>query len=316
MNDIPFTVRIGPMNSTNQNLSAIIVQVILAIIMLAVAFEITIQDIKELPKLWKKLLLGYVMQITFLPVFMLLLLLVVNPSIHMALAFILLAACPGGNLSQLFVIRSNGNLGISMGLSFLSTLFSPLTVPGIFFLATHANPEWSQAYKSLELPWDNIINTLVTSIFIPLVVGLWMRNQEGAKWVKVRTSIEKSVPWLLGLILLGAIWSFRKSLYEIDRFMILMVMGASVGCFITAYLLTRLMTRDYSTSVTIAWEVSIQNSGLGMVLGLVYFSNIPEVSLVCSLWSIWQMLMGSLASSLIAKSLSRKETLCQVSTAG
>lgn len=304
------------MNSTDTQLSSIIVQVILAIIMLAVAFEITIKDIKELPKLWKKLALGYVMQITFLPIFMLLLLLVVNPSVHMVLAFILLAACPGGNLSQLFVIRSNGSIGISMGLSFLSTLFSPLTVPGIFYLATHANPEWSQAYKSLELPWDNIINTLITSIFIPLVIGIWMRNQEGPKWVKARNAIEKSVPWLLMVILTGAIWSFRKSLNEINSFMILMVMGASVGCFITAYFITRLMTRDYSTSVTIAWEVSIQNSGLGMVLGLVYFSHIPEVSLVCSLWSIWQMLMGSLASSFIAKRLSRKEALCRPSIAG
>jgi BASS family bile acid:Na+ symporter len=304
------------MNSSDQNLSAILVQFILAIIMLAVAFEITIKDIKELPKLWKKLLLGYIMQITFLPTFMLILLVIINPPIHMVLAFILLAACPGGNLSQLFVIRSNGHLGISMGLSFLSTLFSPLTVPGIFFLATHVNPDWTRAYKSLELPWGNIMSTLVTSIFIPLVVGIWMRNQEGPKWLKARTYIEKSVPWLLAIILGGAVWSFRKSLDEINTLMIMMVMGASVGCFITAYLLTRFLSRDYSTSVTIAWEVSIQNSGLGIMLGLIYFSNIPEVSLVCSLWSICQMLSGTIVSSLIAKFISRKEALCQVSSVG
>ena len=304
------------MNNSDQNLSALIVQLILAIIMLAVAFEITVKDIKELPKLWKKLMVGYVMQITFLPIFMMLLLLVVKPSIHMSLAFILLAACPGGNLSQLFVIRSNGNVGISMGLSFLSTLFSPLTVPGIFFLATHVKPEWSQAYKSLELPWDNIIYTLVTSIFIPLVVGIWMRNQEGPKWAKTREIIEKSVPWLLFVILAGACWNFRASLSEVNSFMVMMVVGGSIGCFILAYFFTRFITGEYSTSITIAWEVSIQNSGLGMVLGLVYFSNIPEVSLVCALWSICQMVMGSLASSMIAKFNLRKELICQTSNVG
>ena len=83
--------------------------------------------------------------------------------------------------------------------------------------------------------------------------------------------------------------------------MLFMVMGISTGCFITAYFFTRLITRDYSTSVTIAWEVSIQNSGLGMVLGLVYFAHIPEVSLVCALWGIWQMVMGVIVSSLIGK---------------
>jgi BASS family bile acid:Na+ symporter len=289
------------MNQTDQNLPALIVQVILAIIMLAVAFEITLADIKALPKMWRKLLLGYVMQITFLPAFMLLVLMFINPKINLVLAFLLLSSCPGGNLSQLFVIRSKGNIGISMGLSFLSTLFSPLTVAGIFFLATHANSTWTRAYKDLELPWGNIFNTLLTSLFIPLVIGIWMSAQAGAGWTRVRELIQKSVPWLLISLLAGACWSFRESLSGIDTTMLLMVFGISLGCFIAAYFFTFLVTRDYSTSVTIAWEVSIQNSGLGMVLGLVYFAHIPEVSLVCALWGIWQMAMGVMVSGIIGK---------------
>lgn len=269
--------------------------------MLAVAFEITIADIKALPKMWKKLLLGYVMQITFLPIFMLLILIIIQPSINMVMAFLLLSACPGGNLSQLFVIRSKGNIGISMGLSFLSTLFSPITVGGIFYLATHARSEWTQAYKSLELPWIDIFKTLIISIFIPLIIGIWMSAQAGPGWSKVREMIQKSVPWLLISLLVGATWSFRESLSGIDSLMLIMVLGISLGCFITAFFFTQFLTRDYSTSVTIAWEVSIQNSGLGMVLGLVYFSHIPEVSLVCALWGIWQMLMGVVVSTLIGK---------------
>lgn len=301
---------------TDQNLPALLVQLVLAFIMLAVAFEITISDIKELPKMWKKLLLGYVMQITFLPAFMLLMLLFINPSMNMVLAFLLLAACPGGNLSQLFVIRSNGNIGISMGLSFLSTLFSPITVPGIFFLATHANSQWSDAYKSLELPWGSIFNTLITSLFIPLIIGLWMGTKQTPKWVKARVIIQKCVPWLLFALLVGATWSFRKSLSGIDSLMVLMVVGISMGCFITAYFLNRFIAQDYSTSITIAWEVSIQNSGLGMVLGLVYFANIPEVSLVCALWGIWQMFMGVIVSGIIGKFISRNEVACQTSNVG
>jgi len=304
------------MNTTDQNLPALLVQLVLAFIMLAVAFEITISDIKELPKMWKKLLLGYVMQITFLPAFMLVMLIFINPSINMVMAFLLLAACPGGNLSQLFVIRSNGSIGISMGLSFLSTLFSPLTVPGIFFLATHANSEWSAAYKSLELPWGSIFNTLITSLFIPLIIGLWMGTKQGPKWVTARMLIQKSVPWLLFALLVGATWSFRKSLSGIDSLMVLMVLGISLGCFITAYFFNRFIAQDYSTSVTIAWEVSIQNSGLGMVLGLVYFANIPEVSLVCAIWGIWQMFMGVIVSGLIRKFISRNEVACQAANVG
>lgn len=304
------------MNNTDQNLPALLVQIVLAVIMLAVAFELSISDIKQLPKIWKKLLLGYVMQVTFLPAFIFLMLTIINPSINLVLAFLLLAACPGGNLSQLFVIRSNGNIGLSTGLTFFSTLLSPITVPGIFFLATHSNSEWSEAYKVLELSWGNIFKTLMTSLFIPLIIGLWMRSQQTPRWTMVRELIQKSVPWLLFALLSGACWSFRNALSGIDSSMIMMVAGISISCFIVSFFLNKLMSQDYTTSVTIAWEVSIQNSGLGMVLGLVYFSNVPEVSLVCALWGIWQIAMGFLVSGVISKIFSRNEVICQTPNVG
>jgi len=304
------------MNQIPQNLASVIVQLVLAIIMLAVAFEVTIKDLKALPAQWKKISFGYVMQITFLPIYMIGLMWFINPQSNLILAFLLLAACPGGNLSQLFVMRCQGNIGISMGLSFLSTLFSPLTVPGIFYLSTHLNPAWRETYKNLTLPWGDILQTLMISLFIPLILGMWLVEQKGAAWVKIRNLIQKCVPFLLVFLLFGAIWSFRKSIDDIDAAMMMMVLGISLSCFMTAYFFSRCIGQDYQTSVTYAWEVSIQNSGLGMVLGIVYFPSIPEVSLVCALWGLWQMLMGVVLSGFIRKMITRNGVVCQTSNAG
>jgi predicted Na+-dependent transporter len=98
--------------------------------------------------------------------------------------------------------------------------------------------------------------------------------------------------------------------------MIMMVAGISISCFILSFFFNKFLAQDYTTSVTIAWEVSIQNSGLGMVLGLVYFSNVPEVSLVCALWGIWQIGMGFLVSGVIGKIFSRSEVICQTPNVG
>jgi predicted Na+-dependent transporter len=213
-------------------------------------------------------------------------------------------------------MRCQGNIGISMGLSFLSTLFSPLTVPGIFFLATHVKPEWAAAYQKLSLPWGDIFVTLCLSLFLPLVAGMWLAGKTEARWVKVRTIIQKCVPWLLLFLLAGAAWNFRSSIGGIDLMMITMVLGISLSCFMTAYFFSRFMGQDYTTGVTYAWEVSIQNSGLGMVLGIVYFGNVPEVSLVCALWGIWQMVMGVVVSGVIRKIITKDGELCQSTSIG
>jgi bile acid:Na+ symporter, BASS family len=304
------------MSNTDQNLPALIVQFILAFIMLAVAFEVTIADLKSLPNQWKKLLLGYSMQVLFLPVYIIGLLLISGPSTNLVLAFLLLAACPGGNLSQLFVVRSNGSVSLSMGMTFISTILSPLTVPGIFFLATHANSDWIEAYKSLNLEWSSIFRTLFFSLFIPLVIGMWIANKKSTGWIKFRRAIQFSVPWLLFILLSGAVWSFRTSFSQVTPSMILMVAGLSFSCLLSSYLFARFIGQDHTTSITVAWEVSIQNSGLGMVLGIIYFSHVPEVTLVGALWGIWQIFMGLVISGLIKKRIFRKEVLCQTTNAG
>jgi bile acid:Na+ symporter, BASS family len=298
------------------DLTSIIVQVVLAIIMLTVALELNYIHVRELPRQWKKLVLGYLMQITFLPVFLIALLLLVQTSTQVTMAFLLLAACPGGNLSQYFTARSQGNISISMGLTFLSTLFSPLTVPGIFFLATHVKTEWMDVYRELYLPWQNILQTLLITLFLPLLIGLWMSTKTSPTWVTLKLRIQKIAPYLLWSLMAGAAWSFRASLILVSFSMVGMVIMISLASLTTSYFFSRLLAHDYTTSITYAWEVSIQNSGLGLVLGMLYFSNVPEVSVICGIWGVWQMFMGMIVSGLLKKHKLKGELICQPTSAG
>jgi bile acid:Na+ symporter, BASS family len=290
-----------------QNLTSVLVQLVLAIIMLSVAFEVKFHDIKSLPSQWKLILAGHSMQLIFLPLYVILLLLLVRPDANMVLAFLLLAACPGGNLSQYFVMRSQGRIGLSMGLTFISTLLSPLTVPLIFYLSSRVNSEWFGYYRALSLPWGSILQTLMLSLFTPLLVGMWLGQVQNRLLVRIRHGLQTCVPYLLGLLLTGAVWSFRAQIEHVNFLMLGLVFIVSFGSLVLTYFLSRLLGFDYSTSITFAWEVSIQNSGLGMVLGIVYFNSVPEVGLTCALWGIWQMAAGALVSGVIHK---RRNSLC------
>jgi bile acid:Na+ symporter, BASS family len=290
-----------------QNLTSVLVQLVLALIMLSVAFEVKFHDIKSLPAQWKLILAGYFMQLIFLPLYVIVLLLLVRPGANMVLAFLLLAACPGGNLSQYFVMRSRGRISLSMGLTFVSTLLSPLTVPLIFYLSSRVDSEWFGYYRALSLPWGSILQTLLLSLFTPLLVGMWLGQSQKGLLMRIRHGIQVSVPYLLGGLLAGAVWSFRAQIDHVNFLMMALVFILSFGSLVLIYFLSRLLSLDYSTSITFAWEVSIQNSGLGMVLGILYFGSVPEVGLTCALWGIWQMGVGGLVSGFIQK---RRDRLC------
>ena len=74
----------------------------IAIIMFGVALGITIDDFKLLLKNPKTLFVGVLSQFILLPAFTFLAILFIEPHPSFALGMMMIAACPGGNVSNFF----------------------------------------------------------------------------------------------------------------------------------------------------------------------------------------------------------------------
>ena len=100
-----------------------IVNIILAFVMFGVALGIKLSTFKEVFKSPKSVILGVMSQWIVLPAVTFVIAMILNPFITpmIALGMILVACCPGGNISNFISSLSKGNVELSVSMTAITT---------------------------------------------------------------------------------------------------------------------------------------------------------------------------------------------------
>ena len=107
----------------------LLLNVALALVMFGVALGITINDFKNLFKQPKIILAGILSQFFLLPLLTFGLVVLLEPEPSIALGMIMVAACPGGNISNFMTHLAKGNTALSISLTACATFFALFMTP-------------------------------------------------------------------------------------------------------------------------------------------------------------------------------------------
>ena len=155
-----------------------VLNVVLAFVMFGVALGIKPRTFIDILKSPKSIILGIVCQLLLLPALTLLLVMVMGDWISpmIALGMILVAACPGGNISNFITSLSRGNVELSVSLTAFNTALCVFSTPINF--AIWGNLYLKYAAKQdiilpeLQIPFWEIFQSIVIIMGIPLVLGI------------------------------------------------------------------------------------------------------------------------------------------------
>jgi BASS family bile acid:Na+ symporter len=161
------------LNLTTSNI--VTIKAFLGFMMFILAQDIQVHELK---KSWSRsLVLGGIGQLFLLPFLTFLVVSVVDFEPQLALGFIVVAACPGGNLSNLMSFLSHSNVALSVSLTILSTIACLFMTPfNIFFWGSMASNS-SVALQQVQMDAQDILMTLLFVIVIPLFLGIWVRKK-------------------------------------------------------------------------------------------------------------------------------------------
>ena len=291
-----------------------IVNIILAFIMFGVALGIKMDTFKEVFTKPKAVIVGVLLQWIGLPAVTFAVALALSPLITpmVALGMILVASCPGGNISNFMTSLSKGNIELSVTLSAISTAFAPFVTPLNFFF-------WGSMYSQiismnsdiprLVIPFFPMLEQILLLLGVPIVIGMLCAKY----FPNLTKKISKPTQYLsilLFLVMVIASFSQNFKLFITHLHYICIIVFIHNACALaTGYFGAAAAKLPFKERKTLTLEVGIQNSGLGLIL--LFNQNIfpPEIwhghyggmLMITAWWGIWHIISGLTVSTLFKR---------------
>jgi BASS family bile acid:Na+ symporter len=275
-----------------------LMNVCLAIIMFSVALSINAADFKEIWRNPRGILAGLASQYVVLPAMTFVMILVIQPEAGLALGMVLIAACPGGNISNFFSLQSRGNVALSVSLTVIATLLAPLMTPFNFEFWGSQVAYLQPMLQTISIDYYDLAVTVLLIMVIPLMTGMLLANYYGRITQRIRKFFQYlSVVILLGFISVAFIGN-QDVFAQYWKHFVLLVMLQNLLAFVAGYFFGRFVTRSESDARTISIETGIQNGGLGLVIVFSFFGGSGGMVLLVAWWGIWDIFSGLLIAQL------------------
>lgn len=264
----------------------------LALVMYGIALDIEVKQFRELFRTPKLILAGLLSQFILLPALTYLFVLWVQPPASIALGLFLVAACPGGNVSNFMSHLAKANTALSITLTAFATLLSVVMTPLNFQWYASLYEPSASLLRSISVEPGDLFKVVGLLLALPLALGLYTRYQ--FKSVAIRLEkILKPLSLLLFIVLVAIAlvtnWDvFRKFATQFADLVIAHNTLAILLGFTTA-LVFRL---DRYSRRSIAIETGIQNSGLGLLLIFTFFDGLGGMAVIAALWGVWHLISG------------------------
>ncbi len=264
----------------------------LGFIMFGVALELKPAHFKEFLKDPKPVLVGLFSQFLLLPALTFLICWWIKPHPSMALGLMLVAACPGGNVSNFISLQANGNAALSVALTAISTSISVFMTPLNFTFWGGLYEPGAELLTTIDINGFKIFKSVLTLLGIPLVIGMLTAHFKP----NFTKTISKGVRFTSILIFAAfVIIAFTKNtdiFLQYIGIIVALVLLHNALALTSGYSIARLFRLSSSNRRTIAIETGIQNSGLGLVIVFNFFDGLGGMAIVAGWWGIWHILSG------------------------
>lgn len=301
--------------------TGLVMSIVLALIMFGIALGIKAETLRNVFIKPKSILTGLALQWIALPFVTFVLIMVLNPFLTpmVCLGMLLVASCPGGNVSNFMSSFSKGNIELSVSMTAVSTVCAPFVTPFNFWLwgnlyLKFATLTGEMAIPQLIIPFAEIFKTVFIILAIPIAAGMLFSHYLPKLTAKIQKpfsvfSFVVFIVMVLGMFIPN--WQIFIN-YIIFIFILVLIHNACALC--TGFGGATLMKLPKKDRRSITIEVGIQNSGLGltMLLNPEIFKpeiwNNPSAGIVyggmlfvTAWWGIWHIISGLTVASLFRR---------------
>ena len=254
---------------------------LLGVIMFGMGTTIRLDDFKDVWEKRRVVFLAALVQFTVMPGLGVMVSALLSLPEEVMIGVVLVGSCPGGTASNVIVYLARGNVALSVTMTMFSTMLAPLLTPGIIFLLLS---------RSIDISLVSLFLSVFQVVAVPLVAGLLVRHF----FSNLVTRYSEFLPGISVLsitLIIACVMALNAD--NVTAFPVAVaaavvlhnLLGLAAG-----YGVARLLSCSRVDCRTVAVEIGMQNSGLGVTLANQFFQ--PLSALPGALFSLWHNLSG------------------------
>jgi predicted AlkP superfamily pyrophosphatase or phosphodiesterase/predicted Na+-dependent transporter len=273
----------------------LLIPAVLVLLMFVVGLGLKLDDFRRLRDRKHVVVLATLGQVLLLPVLAVGLARVFEPGPQVAIGMVLVAACPGGALSNFYSHLSRANVALSVTLTSVASLTSLVTLPlaaalGLSLLAVGGT--------RIPVPVTRILVQLFLFVLLPIVLGMLARHRWTSRMVRVLSKLNGvSVLAIIALLVVilvdqaGALIDELPALVALAITFTVLSFGVGAG-------LARLLGQGRPELTAIGMEFSVRNLAVMALVAIAAFGE-PEYLLFGAIFVVVQTPLILLAAAVL-----------------
>ncbi len=278
-----------------------IINAAIGLMMLGVSLDLSFDDFKRIVVSPKAPAIGLFAQFILLPAFTFLLVMILRPAPSIALGMMLVAACPGGNLSNIVTYLAKGNCAVSISMTAVSTVFAIFMTPLNISLWGGLNPDTAPILQQVHLNPMDIFVTVFIILGIPLAIGMTVSKYKPGLADMVRKPFKIFSLVFFVFIVCAALAANWQNFMAYVGLVVLAVFLHNALALNIGYWAGRIVGLPEADCRAVCVEVGIQNSALGLILVFNFFDGLGGMAILVAWWGIWHIFAGLSTAFFFAK---------------
>jgi bile acid:Na+ symporter, BASS family len=273
---------------------------LLGIVMFGMGLTLSGSDFKEVFKRPKDVAIGVIGHYVIMPLVAYLLAIGLHLPPEIAIGVILVGSCPSGTASNVMTFLAKGDVALAVSIATVSTLLAPFVTP---FLISVLAGKWTPV-DPLAL-FKDIIEIVILPIALGIIVKAFFKKQAQAS-VKMLPLVSTIA---IVLIISAVVAGSHDRILKTGFLIFIVVILHNVLGFLLGYFFTKLFGMELPKRKAVAFEVGMQNSGLGVALATAHFH--PLTAVPSAIFSVWHNLSGSILATFFAKMEENRESVIE-----
>jgi BASS family bile acid:Na+ symporter len=207
---------------------------------------------------------------------------------------IMVAACPGGNISNFMTKLAGGNAALSVSLTAFASLAALVMTPLNFAIWGSLYEPTAEILKTVSVSPVEVARFVLLILGIPLILGMMIKNYQPVFAARTSRFLKPISIVIFLSFIAGAFYNNLDIFLTHIHYVFTLVIAHNSLLLLVGFYFAKVNRLSYLDQKTLSIETGIQNSGLGLLLVFSFFDGLGGMALLVAFWAIWDILSGLL----------------------